>query len=357
MGKESRKGIRLEEDMKIVVLCAGISTEREVSINTGAKVCEALRIKGHNAVMLDVYFGTESSDIFETSGAFYDIEAAREAISVYNDLVEETKKNRNTFFGKNVLENCKKADMVFMALHGENGENGKVQATFDLMGIQYTGTGCLGSAMAMDKGVSKQIFMANHIPTPKGVWLKKDEPNSLEEIQMTVPCVVKPCCGGSSVGVTIVENVEQYQAALEDSFQYEDEVVIEQYVKGREFSIGVIDGEPLPVIEIIPKEGFYDYKNKYVPGMTEEVCPAVLSDALTKKMQKIAVDVYDALKLESYGRIDVLMEEDGSMYCLEANTLPGMTATSLLPQEALAVGIDFPSFCDMLVEKSLKKYQ
>lgn len=343
--------------MNIVVLCAGISTEREVSINTGSKVCEALRSKGHNAVMLDVYFGTKNTDIFEQAAKAYDIEAAKEEINSYNFLVEETKKSRNTFFGENVIEICKMAEVVFMALHGENGENGKVQATFDLMGIKYTGTGCLGSAMAMDKAVSKQIFMSNNIPTPKGVWLKKGEQDSLADIGMSVPCVVKPCCGGSSVGVTIVENEEEYKKALEESFRYEDEVLIEQYVAGREFSIGVIDGEPLPIIEIIPKEGFYDYKNKYIPGMTEDICPAVLSEEQTKKMQKIAVDVYHVLKLESYGRIDVLMEEDGSMYCLEANTLPGMTATSLLPQEALAIGISFPELCHMLIEKSLEKYK
>lgn len=342
--------------MNIVVLCAGISTEREVSINTGSKVCEALRSKGHNAIMLDVYFGIKDTNIFDKSANEYDIEAAKEEISANNSLVEETKKSRNYFFGDNVIDLCKKADIVFMALHGENGENGKVQATFDLMGIKYTGTGCLGSGMAMDKGVSKQIFMANNIPTPKGVWLKKGEPSSLEEIGMTVPCVVKPCCGGSSVGVTIVENVDEYNKALEESFRYEDEVVIEQFVKGREFSVGVIDGEALPIIEIIPKEGFYDYTNKYIPGMTDDICPAELSEELTKKMQKIAVDVYDVLKLEAYGRIDVLMEEDGSMYCLEANTLPGMTATSLLPQEALAIGIDFPNLCDLLIKKSLEKY-
>lgn len=343
--------------MNIVVLCAGISTEREVSINTGSKVCDALRTKGHNAVMLDVFFGTKDTDIFAKAEKEYNIDFAKEEISSYNSKVEEEKANRVGFFGENVLELCSASDMVFMALHGESGENGKVQATFDLLGIKYTGTGCLGSAMAMDKGISKQIFMANNIPTPKGVWLTKGEPDSLEEIGMTVPCVVKPCCGGSSVGVTIVNDEDEYNKALEESFKYEDEVVIEQYVKGREFSIGVIDGEALPIIEIIPKEGFYDYTNKYIAGMTEEICPAQLNEEWTITMQKLAVDVYEALKLESYARIDFLMEEDGSMYCLEANTLPGMTATSLLPQEAQAMGIDFPSLCDLLIEKSMKKYR
>lgn len=342
--------------MNIVVLCAGISTEREVSINTGAKVCEALRIKGHNAVMLDVFFGTKDMGLFENSDKVYDIEVAKEEISLNNSKVEAEKANRACFFGENVLELCKKSDIVFMALHGENGENGKVQATFDLMGIKYTGTGCLGSALAMDKGISKQIFMANSIPTPKGVWLTKGEPDSLEEIKMTVPCVVKPCCGGSSVGVAIVESEDEYKKALAESFRYEDEVVIEQYVKGREFSIGVISGEVLPVIEIIPKEGFYDYTNKYIAGRTDEICPAKLSEQETALMQKKALEVYNALKLESYARIDFIMEEDGSIYCLEANTLPGMTATSLLPQEAQAIGIDFPSLCDLLIHKSMKKY-
>jgi len=342
--------------MNVVVLCAGISTEREVSINTGAKVCEALRTKGHNAVMIDVCAGTNNVDIFEESADNYDIELEKNNIASKNDIVEELVQNRRTFFGENVLDICKKADIVFMALHGENGENGKVQATFDLMGIKYTGTGCLGSAMAMDKGISKQIFLSKNIPTPKGIILNKGEATELDKVGMTIPCVVKPCCGGSSVGVTIVDSEEKYNAAVEESFRYEDEVVVEQYVKGREFSVGVIEGKALPIIEIIPKEGFYDYKNKYVPGMTEDVCPANLSEEESTKMQKIAVDVFNALKLEAYGRIDVLMEEDGSMYCLEANTLPGMTATSLLPQEAAAIGVNFPDLCDLLINISLKKY-
>lgn len=342
--------------MNVVVLCAGISTEREVSINTGAKVCEALRNKGHNAVMIDVCAGTNNVDIFEVSADNYDIELEKNNIASKNDIIEELVQSRRIFFGENVLNICKKADIVFMALHGENGENGKVQATFDLMGIKYTGTGCLGSAMAMDKGISKQIFLSKNIPTPKGIILNKGEATELDKVGMTIPCVVKPCCGGSSVGVTIVDSKEKYNAAVEESFRYEDEVVVEQYVKGREFSVGVIEGKALPIIEIIPKEGFYDYKNKYVPGMTEDVCPANLSEEESTKMQKIAVDVFNALKLEAYGRIDVLMEEDGSMYCLEANTLPGMTATSLLPQEAAAIGVNFPDLCDLLINISLKKY-
>ena len=263
----------------------------------------------------------------------------------------------STFFGPNVLELCKEADMVFMALHGENGENGKVQAAFDLMGIKYTGTGYLGSALAMDKGLAKQLFVMNQIPTPFGIVLHRDSKYlSASEYGLQLPCVVKPCCGGSSIGVSIVHTEDEFQLALKDAFSYEVEVVVEQFIQGREFSIGVIDNEALPIIEISPKEGFYDYKNKYEKGKTDEYCPADLSKELTKKMQDIAIEVHKILKLETYSRIDFLLDHQQNMYCLEANTLPGMTPTSLLPQEAEVIGLSFGDLCERLIDVSLSKY-
>ena len=251
------------------------------------------------------------------------------------------------------------ADIVYMGLHGAEGENGKVQAAFDVLGIRYTGSGYLGSAMAMDKGVAKKMFQAAGIPTPKGFTVKKGEKDSVKRVvsEFGFPCVVKPCCGGSSVGVSFAENEAQYQDALELAFRYEDEVVVEECIHGREFSAGVVAGEALPVIEIIPKTGFYDYKTKYQAGMAEDVCPAELSEALTKEMQGYALDVYRELKLEVYGRIDFLLGRDNEMYCLEANTLPGMTPTSLLPQEALAVGVDYGTLCEKIIQEALKKYK
>lgn len=344
--------------MNIVVLAGGISTEREVSIVSGTQVCIGLRKKNHAAILVDVYCGIENIDLNKAFEGEYSVEDAAAYMSGFNDQLEEIKKEREDFFGPNVLKLCKKADIVFLALHGENGENGKIQATFDLLNIKYTGTGHLASAMAMDKGITKQIFSSRGVPTPKGITILREEHSTqLADYKMDFPVVVKPCCGGSSVGVYIVENQPDYEKALADAFSYEEEVVVEEYIQGREFSVGVVDGKALPVIEIAPIKGFYDYKNKYEAGSTIETCPADLSKELTKRMQEYAVMGNDALAIEAYGRLDFMMKENGEMYCLEANTLPGMTPTSLLPQEAMAVGIDFPSLCDELIRVSMKKYE
>lgn len=342
--------------MNIAVLCGGISTEREVSINSGTMVCEALRTKGHNAVLIDVYFGTQDKDIFNNAKASYDVAEEKKYIQSLSDKVEETKKARKDFFGTNVIEICQSSDIVFMALHGKYGEDGVCQAAFDLYGIKYTGSGHLASAIGMDKGVAKQIFLSQGVPTAKSVWIKKGENTNLEDYGMSVPVVVKACNGGSSVGVVIVNDESEYKDAVDTCFELDDQILIEEFIKGREFSVGVIDKKALPVVEIIPKNGWYDYKNKYKAGAVLEVCPAELSQELTAKMQKVAEDACNAIGCEPYARADVMMDENGNMYCLEVNTLPGMTPTSLIPQEAQAVGIDFSTLCDYLVELSLKKY-
>ena len=241
--------------------------------------------------------------------------------------------------------------MVFMALHGAEGENGKIQAYFDLMGIRYTGTTHVSSAIAMDKSIAKELFRQNGIPTPEGIHLKKQE---CDPKTVPFPLVVKCCNGGSSVGTFIVEKEEDYEAAKAEAFRYDEEIIIEQYIKGREFSVGVIDGKALPIIEIAPLTGFYDYKNKYQAGSTVETCPAELSETLTKRMQGYAEDVFKALRLRNYARMDFMLAKDGSMYCLEANTLPGMTPTSLLPQEAQASGVSYGELCEWLIEISLR---
>lgn len=339
--------------MKIVVLAGGISTEREISIVSGTQVCKALREKGHPAILVDVWFGQAGANPEEAFPEEYDTEEAAAYIRSFDDQVEVSVAERKEFFGPQVMELCRAADIVFMALHGENGENGKVQAAFDLFGIRYTGSGYLGSALAMDKGLSKQLFRENGVPTPAGVLVHREEPRkTAEEYGIGLPCVVKTCCGGSSVGVYITETEEDFEKSLEEAFTYEPEVVLEAYVKGREFSVGVVDGEAYPIIEIAPLVGFYDYKNKYQPGSTIETCPAELTKEQTEKMQEYAVRAYEALRLKSYGRIDFLMDEEGEMFCLEANTLPGMTPTSLLPQEAQALGMSFADLCERLIEVS-----
>ena len=344
--------------MKIVVLAGGTSTERAVSIVSGTGICTALRQKNHEAILVDVFGGVEEVDWSNPFPAEYDVEAAASYMKSFDEKIEEMQKERRGFFGPNVIELCQQADIVFLGLHGANGEDGKLQAAFDLMGIKYTGTGHLGSAMAMDKGITKQMFLMNGIPTPLGITMHKSRQlRTVEELPMSFPVVVKTCCGGSSVGVYVVNNQKEYEEALDAAYSYEDEVVIEEYIKGREFSVAVVDGKAYPIIEIAPLEGFYDYKNKYQPGSTIETCPAEISPELTAKMQRYAEKGAKALCLEGYSRLDFLMKDNGEMFCLEANTLPGMTPTSLIPQEAQVLGIDYPSLCEELINVSLKKYK
>lgn len=343
--------------MNIVVLAGGTSTEREISISTGNGVCRALRQRGHKAVLVDIFCGVEGVDWEDPFPKEYDVDAAVAYMKGFDEKIKDMEKTRRNFFGPNVIALCEKADIVFLGLHGANGEDGKVQAAFDLMGIKYTGTGYLSSALAMDKGITKQMFLMNHVPTPKGTTMeKKSYTTDLYELGMEFPVVVKTCCGGSSVGVYMVNDQAEYEKALQEAFSYEDEVVVEEYIKGREFSVAVVDGKAYPIIEIAPLEGFYDYKNKYQAGSTIETCPADLSPELTEIMQKYAELGAKALSLEAYCRLDFMMKENGEMYCLEANTLPGMTPTSLIPQEAQVLGMDYPQLCEELIRVSLKKY-
>ncbi|MDD6057223.1 MAG: D-alanine--D-alanine ligase [Clostridiales bacterium] len=351
--------------MKIVVLAGGLSAERDVSFKTGEMVTQALRENGHQVILLDVFMGY--SDKKEELFGIFDraeevsvkAEGIREEAPDLQRIKAQRKDQSDNFFGPNVIELCRMADIVFLALHGENGENGKVQATFDLFGIRYTGSGYLSSALAMDKGRTKQLLQMAGIPTPRGFSVKKEEAigKSPEELGISLPCVVKPCCGGSSIGVSIVRSKEEFSAALEAAFRWENELVLEEYVQGREFSVGVVDFEALPVIEIAPLEGFYDYKNKYKAGSAVETCPAELSAELTEQMQHYAVQVAKVLELDTYSRSDFLLSEKNEIFCLEANTLPGMTPTSLLPQEAKAAGMDFNRLCERLIEISLRKYE
>lgn len=336
--------------MKIVVLAGGISSERDVSLSSGSMIYKALKSKGHKAVLLDVYLGYEGDhkEIFDLET---DWAAQVGAIGEQNPDREKVRALRKDggkrFFGPNVLEICEASDCVFLALHGANGEDGKIQACLELFGIPYTGTDFVSSAMAMDKGITKDLFKAYGIPTPDGIRLKKGE---TEEERIPLPCVVKASCEGSSVSVSIVRDEQDYLAAKEEAFRYGDEAIIERYIKGREFSVGVIDGKALPVIEMIPETEFYDYKAKYQAGSTVEICPAEISPEKTREMQDIAERVFRALRLKSYARMDFMMSDEEEIFCLEANTLPGMTPTSLIPQEAAAIGIDFAGLCQKILD-------
>lgn len=340
--------------MKVVVLAGGVSTERDVSLSSGRMIYQALKKNGHKAILLDVYLGYTKEDVPEIFEKEEDWAAQIGAVGEENPDIEAVKALREdgdkNFFGPNVIGICQAADVVFMALHGENGENGKIQACFDLMGITYTGTDYVSSALSMDKGLAKELFDYHGIPTPKGIRLKKGE---ADPKAVPYPCVVKSCCGGSSVGVCIAHNDEEYDKALREGFRYDQEVIIEQYIKGREFSVGVMEGRALPIIEIAPIKGFYDYKNKYQAGSTVETCPAQLSERKTKEMQYMSEQVYKVLRLKNYARMDFMMNEEGDIFCLEANTLPGMTPTSLLPQEAQAAGISFEELCEKIMETAI----
>ena len=349
-----KKKTGVDKKMKIVVLGGGISTERDVSLTSSRMIYQALKKLGHQAILLDVYLGLEEEDV---SGVFESDRDWAEGIgnvAVINPDVSAIKAMRKdggkSFFGPNVIKICQMADIVFLGLHGENGENGKVQAAFDLFGIRYTGTDYVSSALAMDKKLAKELFFYHNIPTPKSISVRKGEKT---EHEIQVPCVVKVCSGGSSVGVVIVNTKEEYEQALEEAFRYDDEVLVEQYIKGREFTCGVIEGKALPIVEIAPKEGFYDYKNKYQAGSTVETCPAHLEEDKTKEIQRISEKVFEVLRLKKYALMDFMMSEEGEIYCLEANTLPGMTPTSLIPQEAAAVGMSFEQLCQKIVDISM----
>ena len=356
--------------MNIVVLAGGTSTERDISILTSTKVCESLRRNGHNANIIDVFFGIEDKEAESFFTNNNDVEKTAEAMRKntvnVEDELEARKKSGKGFFGDNVLALCSKADIVFMGLHGSNGEDGKIQAAFDLFGVKYTGSDYLSSAIAMNKETSKQFFLANGIPTPKGISMTRvTRQDDITKLDLTLPCVVKPCCGGSSIGVTIVRDAAEFKAALDDAFKAGQSLAfnwfylgsILEIVQGREFSVGVIEGKALPIIEIAPKEGFYDYKNKYKAGSTVETCPAELPEKVTKDMQHYAEEVARVIGLDTYSRSDFLLNDKNEMFCLEANTLPGMTPTSLLPQEAAVIGMSFNQLCEHLIDISLKKYE
>jgi D-alanine-D-alanine ligase len=341
--------------MKIAVVCGGLSNERDVSITSGTCVARALRERGHKVLLIDLYYGYRGE--YDDPASLYEKEQEdiKYSVSTETPDIEKIMADGNgSRIGSNVIEICKAADICFLALHGEDGENGKLQATFDVNGIKYTGSGYLGSAIAMNKEISKIMMRSSGIPVPEGIVLEKGG----EIKNVGFPCVVKPCSGGSSVGTSMVAGESEYLAAIETAFKYEDHVLVEKFIKGRELTVGVMGKKAMPVIEIIPKEGWYDYKNKYQAGLTEEICPAPISAEDTDRVQRLAEHVREALMIDVYCRADFLMDEtDGEIYCLEANTLPGMTPTSLIPQMGREQGLDFGTVCEKIIELSMEKYR
>lgn len=345
--------------MKIVVLCGGLSTERNVSLVSGTMVCQALRERGHQAVLVDLFLGREAIEE-QDEDLFAHLPALR-PVSVEHaepDLqkVRHSRRDKSpALFGPGVIDLCSRADVVFLALHGECGEDGRVQAAFDLLGIHYTGSGYRGSAVAMDKELTKVILKANGILTPRWrsfTYTEGEIPALAAD--MHLPCVVKIPRGGSSIGVSIVHTRDEAEKALRDDLKYDNTVIVEEYIKGGEFTCAVLDDRALPSVEIVPKAGFYDYANKYQAGATEEICPGRVSPETEKKMGDAALAVHKALGLTAYSRSDFMIDEREQVYCLEVNTLPGMTPTSLVPQEALAVGLSYGELCEKIIEVSLR---
>ncbi len=336
--------------MKIAVLAGGYSPERNVSLTSGSLIAGALIRKGHSVAFADVYFGLPN--VSDVNSLFTNEAPEVPKVSETEpdlDAIKAQNGGRDALIGENIIELCRAADVVFLALHGGMGENGQLQATLDNFAIRYTGSGYIGCLLSMDKDISKKILAGAGVRVPKGITLNAGDPTSLAD-SVKLPAVVKPCSAGSSVGVSMADTKEELKEAIRLAYTVEGSILVEEKVEGREFSVGVIGGRSLPAIEIIPKAGFYDYKNKYQSGMTEEICPAELTDAEAEAAGKLAVDTAKALRLDGYCRVDMILDKHtGEFVCLEANALPGMTPMSLLPQEAAAAGIEYDELCDMIV--------
>ena len=308
-----------EQALRIAVLMGGRSAEREVSLHTGEQVEAALASIGHDVV------GVDTVDL---------------------GFIETLRTGR--------------FDVAFICLHGRFGEDGTIQGLLELIELPYVGSGVLASALAMDKVVSKQIFVASGIPTPEWAVVRRGHPYSVEAIsgRLGAKLVVKPVSEGSSVGMSIVHDPGELGPAIERAFEHDHTVLIEEFVSGAEVTVGVLgnsDLMALPTLEVVPEHEFYDYESKYVPGMSRHIIPARVPDAVREECQRIAIEAHRALACRGMSRADTIVTADGTAYLLEVNTIPVMTRTSLLPDAARAAGIEFPQLCDRLVALALER--
>lgn len=351
---------QLPESLNIVVLAGGLSNERNISLNTGIKVTEVLKAKGHNVILLDSYMGyDEKEEIIDN--AFQEPDKYSLQIKDINLEIPDlwaVKKRRvdqsNSYFGPNVLQICRQSDLVFIALHGANGENGKVQATFDLLGIDYTGCDYFSSALSSNKIVSKQVLKNFGIPVPKGYLLKKgNEIEFPENYKISYPVIVKPNNGGIGLGISVANEKNAYLKALKEAFKWENEIIVEEFVTGREFAVGTINGKPLPVLEILPLNTKDHHQGLLLSGKKAKRCPAEIPTDLAKKLQATAKLAAEALGLKSYSKTDFIVRSDGSFVCLECDSLPHLNPDSQLVSEANANGMSFSDFCEKIIEMSL----
>jgi D-alanine-D-alanine ligase len=328
--------------MRITVLTGGATAERTVAFAGAAQIVEALRSRGHEVYVVDTAGGLLSRD---EEARLLTGSVGKEPPSVA-ELDERERDLLSNGLGE--LPVVKGADVLFLCLHAGRGEGGTLQAILDVIGVPYTGSGALASALAMDKDLAKRLFRAAGVPVPD--WFMTPPPIAAEDVTTALgwPVIVKPSKMGSSVGMTLVKNPRGLDAAVELARRYDDEVLAEQFIPGRELTVAVLGDVPLPVGEIIPKHELFDYECKYTPGMSVETFPAQLDARLARRFQELALAAHRALKLGGYSRVDFRMNPEGDIFCLEANTLPGMTRTSLLPQAAKAAGIEFPELCERI---------
>ena len=334
--------------MKIAVLFGGKSEERDVSIASGAQVVKALREAGHELLAVDTAQGllnAESEKQLLTSGVS-ELPPEQEELAVIGS-------DASPFAQSPELQDI---DTIFLVLHGGSGEDGTIQAYLDLAGIPYTGSGHLGSACAMDKDISKRLFKLANIPTPE--WIMAPANPEIVAKQLGYPVVVKPNQQGSTIGLTVVKDPKDLETAIDYAFQFDKEVMLERFIPGRELTVGILNDKPLSTGEIIPNlSDIFDYQSKYQKGGATEIFPADITPDQDKRVKKLALKAHQSLKLEGFSRVDFRMDADGEFWCLEANTLPGMTETSLLPQSAQAVGISFPELCERISQLAIDQHK
>jgi D-alanine-D-alanine ligase len=359
--------------MNITVLMGGTSSERDVSLSSGLRIAEALRERGHKVTAVDPARGAIGAD---EEAAMRSAGVVKTVPPTPEELRELERTSRAPSLG--TFPEVRSADVVFLALHGGQGEDGTIQALLDMVGVRYTGSGHLASALAMDKDLSKRLFRSAGVPTAD--WLMTGPsggltgPGSLTppvsltpsasltppvsltppaaEVERALgwPVIVKPSKQGSTVGLSLVREPSGLASAVKEAARHDDEVMIEQYIPGRELTVAVVGDRALPVGEIFPKHEIYDYECKYTAGMAHEKFPADLTERCAAEAQRLALAAFRALKLGGCARIDFRMTEAGELYCLEANTLPGMTPLSLVPQAAAAAGMSFAELCDQIVQ-------
>lgn len=346
--------------MKIVVLGGGLSSERTVSLVTSRSVCAALRQNGHRAIFVDLYLGvaqlpTDPESLFDAPDGL----CSSEEISTQEPDLEALRGSRDgdseSIFGPHVLELCAMADAVFLGLHGRNGEDGRIQAAFDLLGIPYTGSGYLASALAMDKAMAKRLMESVGIPTPKWQLLHYTEAD-IDSLARTlpVPCVIKCTTGGSSLGVYLPETRPALKEALQAVSAYGGEVIMEERIRGRELTVGVLGNQALPAVEILPSNKEFNYEAKYQAGGARELCPAPITPEQQKEAGRLALLLHQTLGLQVYSRTDFLLDAEGRFWCLEVNSLPGLTGASLVPKEAAAIGLSYQQLCEEILQQSIR---